>query len=549
MHQLASVAFVGWSEYYTECQRWSLQIGRVLRRICTLKMESTLVAWREQAVRQNVAQVKCTVIALRMLNQTMFRTFQIWKNHIAEEKQIKTKGLRALLRLMSRSLASAFDRWHAYKVEQNAIKQKTIQAKEFTGLEGEVTLLSDKLELLKQNLNEKNEELTSLEIKCNRTTGELDLKSKALEASEALLQDVQKSKEEILLCLNKNWETWNETRRELEQSWNETRRDLENTIVQRGNELSERMREQGQVRAILEEATAAIMMMEGEVEVITKERGESKVSMCARAQARVLQMHEDAHELVKRAGEDVAKEKRDSQRLKEQISMIQQTATVLSHQWEAQREELERLLQKESTEKERLKEEIGRMEQTATTCSQQWEEHRKELVQQSKSDMQISRDDLEAVKVRLAHETETLLRVRNELDRAEGRAAAEKEAKEKLRSEIKEKDEQLKKSQDQILIFLEQVHSEQGNSHALLLEADERGKEMLALRGELSQSQNELKLKQDCLQGLERKLQVCVPSRSACCEILLPVVKYYYISYMLWLACFGSIIVQLRGSW
>jgi len=519
-----------------------------------------------------------------MLNQAIFRIFQIWKNHIAEEKQITKKGLRALLRLMSRSLVSAFDRWHAYMVEQNAIKLKTIQAKDFTSLKGEVTLLSDKLELLKQNLNEKNEELTSLEIQCNRTKGELDLKSRALEASEALLQDVQKSKEEILLCVNKNWETWNETRRELEQSWNETRRDLENTIVQRGNDieglnkeleemkiykgslllalqnvsgereelladLSERMREQGQVRAILEEATAAIMMMEGEVEVLKKEMGERKVSMCARAQARVLQMQESAHVLVKRAGEDVAKEKRDSQRLKEQIIMIQQTATDLSHQWEVQREELERLVQKESTEKKRLKEEIGRMEQTATTCSQQWEEHRKELVQQSKSDMQISRDDLEAVKVRIAHETKTLIGVRNELDRAEGRAAAEKEAKEKLRSEIKEKDEQLKKSQDQILMFLEQVHSEQGNSHALLLEADERGKEMLALKGELIQLQNELKLKQDSLQGLERKLQVCVPSRSACCEILLPVAKYYYISSMLGLACFGSIIVKLRGSW
>ncbi len=216
-------------------------------------------------------------------------------------------------------------------------------------------------------------------------------------------------------------------------------------------ELSERVRARDQQWAILEEATGAIKMMEEGVELLKKEIEESKMSLSARAQARVMRIQEDSRkfhleELAKRSGElmilqeEVAKEKQNNQRLNEQISMMKQTAAVLSHQWEDQRKELE-----------------------------------------------------------------TLSGVRNELDRAEGRAAAETEAKEKLRSEIKEKDDQLKKSQDQILIFLEQVHSEQGNSHALLLE--ERGKEMLALKEELIQLQNELKLKRDYLQGFERKLK------------------------------------------
>ena len=298
------------------------------------------------------------------------------------------------------------------------------------------------------------------------------LKSKALEASEKAREAAEKRHSKDSENIQARGQDIRELNAQLEQVRKFQRSStlaLHSMNVDREKlapALSERERQLEQARGMLNEATGAVKLMEEAMEGLMREMHESIASVGAQARARLVRIQQ---EIKTRVAEVVAE-------YAENLEIVKVEAA------------------KENREKESLKAQLDMARLMATALAQQWDDQRKDL----EESRQVLRDALEAVTIKLTHETEALLQVRHEVGQIQSRAVIEEETTQSLLGELhaeltevkgtlKDKDEQMRQLQDQMLNCVKQVQREQSNSRALLRQVDERGKEVIVLRSELAQ--------------------------------------------------------------
>jgi chromosome segregation ATPase len=493
---------------------WSIELQERKRQTsvltCILKMHKcfmksalymTFAIWKNQV---NANSWALESLRFRVSQTSVYLAFTAWFEHAVKKKRMEGALEKAVWRMKKVCVWRTWANWSAVS-DQALSDLQMLELAQVDRRKGELALFTDELDGLKQVLESKNKQIKALEVKyaaardisfrdiaeLRRTSGELVLKSKALEASEKAREAAEKRH-------SKDSETWNETSRGLAQTIQARCQDITELNshlehlhnVQRSSTLAlhsmnvdreklasalrERERQLEQARGMLNEATGAVKLMEEAMEGLRKEMHERIGSVGGQARDRVVRIQE---EIKTRVAEVVAEYAEDLEIVKIEAA-------------------------KENLEKERLKAQLDMARLMATALAQQWDDQRKEL----EESRQVLRDALEAVNSKLTHETKALSQGRHEVDQIQSRAVIEEETTQNLLGErhaeltevkgtLKDKDEQMRQLQDQMLNFVKQVRREQSNSCALLREVDERGKEVIVLRSELAQLKSLVSIK------------------------------------------------------